>query len=110
MNDKVIGAAGITGHALVEQALSDGHQVTAFVGRTATYQRADMRVIEADAADGVAMEAAVLGQDALLDTIGGKIFYKNTTLESSAAQTIFPAMRRKGVPTRRHVHAGYREQ
>ncbi len=94
----VIGAAGKTGQAVVEQTLAAGHQVTAFVRQAATYtQRAGVRVVEGDAADRGAMEAAVRGQDAVLDTIGGKTPYKTTTLESSAAHAIIAAMRRHGV-------------
>lgn len=97
MNVLVIGAAGKTGQAVVEQALAAGHQVTAFVRQAAAYQRTGVRVVEGDAADRGAMEAAVLGQDAVLDTIGGKTPYKTTTLESSAAHSIIAAMRRHGV-------------
>jgi len=94
----VIGAAGKTGQAVVEQALAAGHQVTAFVRQAATYPPpAGVRVVEGDAADRRAMEAAVLGQDAVLDTIGGKTPYKTTTLESSVAHAIIAAMRRHGV-------------
>jgi putative NADH-flavin reductase len=42
------------------------------------------------------MNRAVLGQDAVIDTIGGKTPYKATTLESSAAKTIITAMQRSG--------------
>ncbi|MBC8135001.1 MAG: NAD(P)H-binding protein [Fibrella sp.] len=93
----VIGAAGKTGKAVVEQAVAAGHQVTAFVRNSGEYDVASVRVIEGDATDSVAMDAAVLGQDAVLDTIGGKTPYKATTLESGAARTIIASMRRSGV-------------
>ncbi|MEH2332428.1 NAD(P)-dependent oxidoreductase [Nostoc sp.] len=93
----VIGAAGKTGRAVVEQAVSASHQVTAFVHKADEYEVSDVRVIEGDATDSVAMDAAVLGQDAVLDTIGGKTPYKATTLESSAANTIIASMQRNGV-------------
>lgn len=93
----VIGAAGKTGRAVVEQALAAGHQVTAFVHTADDYNVSDVRVLEGDAADRNAMDAAVLGQDAVLDTIGGKTPYKTTTLESSAASTIIDSMQRNGV-------------
>lgn len=96
MNVLVIGAAGKTGKAVVEQAVAAGHQVTAFVRKAAEYQGPAVRVVEGDAADGNAMDAAVKGQEAVLDTIGGKTPYKATTLESSAAHTIIAAMRRQG--------------
>ncbi|MEH2145345.1 NAD(P)-dependent oxidoreductase [Nostoc sp.] len=93
----VIGAAGKTGRAVVEQAIAGGHQVTAFVHKVDEYEVSDVRVIEGDATDSATIDAAVLGQDAVLDTIGGKTPYKETTLESSAANTIIAAMQRNGV-------------
>ncbi|WP_298907946.1 NAD(P)-dependent oxidoreductase [uncultured Nostoc sp.] len=93
----VIGAAGKTGRAVIEQAIAGGHQVTAFVHKADEYEVSDVRVIEGDATDSATMDAAVLGQDAVLDTIGGKTPYKETTLESSAANTIIAAMQRNGV-------------
>ena len=93
----VIGAAGKTGTAVVEQAVAAGHEVTAFVQRADEYQGSNARVIEGDATDSDAINKAVAGQDAVLDTIGGKTPYKETTLESSAAQTIISSMQRNGV-------------
>ena len=98
MNVLIVGAAGKTGAALVGQALAAGHQVTAFVRKAADYQApAGVRVVEGEAADREAMATAVQGQDAVLDTIGGKTPYKETTLEASAAHSIIAAMRRHGV-------------
>ncbi len=93
MNVLVVGAAGKTGQLVVEQALAAGHRVTAFVHRAATYPRTDVRVVEGEATDREAMAAAVRGQDAVLDTIGGKTPYKATTLEADAACAIIAAMR-----------------
>lgn len=93
----VIGAAGKTGTEVVKQALAAGHEVTAFVHQAENYQVADVRVVEGDATDSDGMNAAVLGQDAVLDTIGGKTPYKTTTLEASAATNIIAAMQRQGV-------------
>ncbi len=81
----VIGAAGKTGMAVVEQAVAAGHQVTAFVRNADEYKVSNVRVVEGDATDSAVMDEAVIGQDAVLDTIGGKAPYKATTLESSAA-------------------------
>ncbi len=93
----VIGAAGKTGKAVTEQAVAAGHQVTAFVHTAAEYKVPDVRVIEGDAADSAAMDAAVFGQDAVFDTIGGKTPYKATTLETSVASTIIASMQRNDV-------------
>ena len=93
----VIGAGGKTGRAVVEQALAAGHEVTAFVHSAEGYDVPTVRVVTGDAADEAAMDNAVRGQDAVLDTIGGKTPYKDTTLESSVAATIIASMQRNGV-------------
>lgn len=93
----VIGAGGRTGRAVVEQAVAAGHEVTAFVHKANEYNVTNVRVVEGNAADSAVMDAAVPGQDAVMDTIGGKTPYKDTTLESSAASTIITAMQRNGV-------------
>lgn len=93
----VVGAAGKTGRAVVDQARAAGHEVTAFVRHAEGYDRPGVDVREGDAADPGAMDAAVAGQDAVIDTIGGKTPYKETTLETSAARTIIAAMQRNGV-------------
>lgn len=93
----VIGAAGKTGTAVVEQAVAAGHEVTAFVQRADEYKTPNVRVVEGNATDSVAMDKAVAGQDAVLDTIGGKTPYKTTTLEEDAARTIIASMQRNGV-------------
>ena len=94
----VIGAAGKSGMAVVEKALADGHDVTAFVHNIEGYlPSSDVRVIEGDARDRSAMDSAMLGQDAVIDTIGGKLSFKSTTLESSAAANIIASMQSSGV-------------
>ena len=45
-------------------------------------------VEQGDAADRAGMDAAVLGQDAVLDAAGAKTPYEATTLEASVAGTI----------------------
>jgi len=93
----VIGAAGKTGKDVVEQAAAAGHDVTAFVRKADEYKGPNVRVIEGDATNTSDMDAAVRGQDAVLDTIGGKTPYKATTLESSAASAVIASMQQNGV-------------
>ena len=97
MNVLVIGAAGRTGKAVVAQAVAAGHQVTAFVHQAGDSAAPNVRVIVGDATDSAAVAAAVAGQDAVLDTIGGKTPYKSTTLEANVAHTVIAAMRQHGV-------------
>ena len=93
----VIGAAGKSGRAVVEAALSAGHQVTACVRTIGEYQPANVTMIQGDATDVLDMERAIAGQDAVIDTIGGKSPFKSDGSESRAAEAITSAMRKHGV-------------
>lgn len=93
----VLGAAGKTGSAVVQQALAAGHEVTAFVQKADEYQQEGARVVEGDATNSATMEQAVAGQDAVLDAVGGKTPYKTTTLEETVARNIISSMQRNGV-------------
>ncbi len=93
----VIGAAGKSGEALVNEALAAGHKVTAFVRGAAQYKKANVRVVAGDVLDAAAVDVAVAGQDAVIDALGGKTPWKVTTMETSAAHNIVDAMRRNGV-------------
>ena len=93
----VIGAAGKSGEALVNEALAAGHKVTACVRGAAQYKKANVRVVAGDVLDAAAVDVAVAGQDAVIDALGGKTPWKVTTMETSAAHNIVDAMRRNGV-------------
>ncbi len=93
----VVGAAGKTGRAVVEQAVAAGHEVTAFVRKADEYDGSNVRIVEGDATNRADVDTAIRGQDAVIDTIGGKTPYKETTLESSAANTIIASMQQNGV-------------
>src|SRR5882757_4354668 len=67
----VVGAAGGVGHALVEQAVARGHDVTAFVRDALNYRRTEVRVVAGDARDPHKMSEAVAGQNAVVNAIGG---------------------------------------
>lgn len=43
------------------------------------------------------IEAAVTGQDAVINTVGGKTPHKNPTLETMVTTSIITAMQRRGV-------------
>ena len=93
----VVGAAGKSGEALVEQALAEGHQVTAFVDDASEYKQNGVRVVEGDVLDSAKVDEAVAGQDAVLDALGGHTPYKQTTLETNAARNVIAAMQNHGV-------------
>jgi putative NADH-flavin reductase len=93
----VIGAAGKSGEALVNEALAAGHEVTAFVRGTSHYKKENVRVVAGNVLDATAVDVAVAGQDAVIDALGGKTPWKVTTMETSAAHNIVDAMQRNGV-------------
>jgi putative NADH-flavin reductase len=97
MNVIVFGATGKTGSLVVEKALTAGHTVTAFVHDATHVTHPDVRVITGDASDPAAVRQAVAGQDAVIDTIGGKSPYKDTELEQTAARNIINAMHAENV-------------
>jgi uncharacterized protein YbjT (DUF2867 family) len=97
MNVLVIGAAGKTGSLVVERAVAAGHAVTAFVRDAATYHPpANIRVVVGDATDRASVDKAVVGQDAVIDTIAGKTPYRKTLLERRAAGAVVASMKANG--------------
>ena len=88
----VFGASGKTGSLVVEKSLAAGHAVTVFIHEKRT-KESGVRVIVGSAQDPEAVRNALAGQDAVIDTIGGKTPYKATDLETSAARNIMEGMR-----------------
>ncbi len=93
----VIGATGKTGTAVVDRAVAAGHDVTAFVHNAETYHRTDVRVAQGDALQAEEVAAALAGQQAVIDTLGGATPYQPTTLETDAARILVAAMKEHGV-------------
>jgi putative NADH-flavin reductase len=95
----VLGASGRTGQLLVAKALAHGHEVTAFVrdpSRLAiTSER--LRVVQGDAREGVALEQAVRGQDAVISVLGVGDSFKPNGLIAACGPRIVSAMEREGV-------------
>ncbi len=92
----VFGAAGKTGSLVVDRALAAGHTVTVFL-HEAKEQAPGVRVLAGDAHDAGAVRQAIAGQEAVIDSIGGKTPYKDTDLETIAARNIVAAMQAEGV-------------
>ena len=72
MNVLVFGATGGTGRALVEQALQQGHMVTAFARDPSKVRvtHKNLRVARGNILDPASVEAALKGQDAALSALG----------------------------------------
>jgi len=68
----IFGATGQTGRLLIERAVSEGHEVTAFVrdpGRLNLPGRS-VRVVQGDVLDAESVDRAVAGQEAVLVALG----------------------------------------
>jgi len=87
----VLGASGPTGRHVVDQALQQGHDVTAFVRDPARLpvQHARLRVVAGDATDPDAVRQAVRGQDAVISTLGvGQSFASNELITRSVPNIV----------------------
>ena len=93
----VFGANGKTGSLVVDKAIEAGHSVTVFVHDAGQTERPGVSIVRGDAGDPEAVRGAIAGQDAVIDTIGGKTPYKDTELERTAAKNIVDAMQAEGV-------------
>src|SRR6185503_1776314 len=64
----VVGATGGTGRQLVQHALEQGHQVTAFVRNPARLgiEHENLRIVKGDVLDYASVESAMRGQSAVL--------------------------------------------
>ena len=94
MNLLVIGAAGRTGQLVVDQALSAGHTITAFVHSEEDYEApARVATFQGDVLKPESVTEAMQQQDAVIDTLGGHVPWRQTTLETNGARNVIAAMR-----------------
>eukprot|EP00439_Symbiodinium_sp_Y106_P088399 s1_g935.t1 len=92
----IFGATGSLGRHLVEQALAQGEEVTAFL-RDASALGVDhenLRLIEGDVLDPVAVDRAVKGHDAALIALGAG---RKGGVRAAGTKHIVEAMERHGV-------------
>jgi putative NADH-flavin reductase len=94
----VFGATGGTGRQLVEQALAQSHDVTAFVRNPAALglKHPRLTIVQGDAMDAPAVERAVPGHDAVLSSLGAPAM-RTGTVRSEGTRNIVRAMARAGV-------------
>jgi putative NADH-flavin reductase len=99
MNVVVFGGSGKAGSAIAERGLDRGDSVTAFsrtVGRLGPLAgRPGLRVLTGDASDPQAVEAALVGQDAVLSALGAGTLEPTTYLHD-ITHVVVDAMRDKG--------------
>jgi len=96
----VIGATGATGRQLVQQALEQGHQVTAFVRDPSKLQiaHANLQIATGDVLDYASVESAMRGQSAVLSALGHKRFFYPNKIQSDGMRNILQAMKACDVP------------
>src|SRR5512134_2823031 len=94
----LFGATGRTGRCIVEQALAQGHRVTAFARNSAAIatKHASLRVVQGNALDPAAVERAVQGQDAVLSALGIKPWTREPVL-LEGTRNILAAMEKHSV-------------
>jgi uncharacterized protein YbjT (DUF2867 family) len=95
----IIGATGGTGHQLVEQALAQGHHVTAFARNPAklSLRHPKLRVLKGDVLEEATLEPAMEGQDAVLCALGHKRFFGPSKILSEGTLNLLRAMKSAGV-------------
>lgn len=94
----VFGATGGTGRQLVQQALEQGHEVTAFLRSPEKLRlsHANLRLAQGDVLDAAAVARAVPGHDAVLCALGAPAL-KTGVVRSAGTRNIVAAMEKAGV-------------
>ena len=88
----VFGANGATGRLVVDEALAEGHRVSAFVRGASAPFPDDVRVITGDATDMRAVRTAMPGHDAVICTLGVRNALRSGRLIERSLGEIVPAM------------------
>lgn len=96
MKTLIFGSTGSIGRQLVEQALAQGHAVTAFARDPAklNIKHANLEVVQGDVMDFASVEKAVQDQEAVLCSLGAG---KQGTIRSEGTRHIIHAMEKAGV-------------
>lgn len=92
----IFGATGGTGRHLIQQALRQGHEVTAFVRDPSKLNIPQLKVLQGDVMDYASVEQAVSGHDAVLSALGAPA-NKTGTIRSAGTLHIIRAMEKIGV-------------
>ncbi|WP_127353992.1 NAD(P)-dependent oxidoreductase [Actinacidiphila soli] len=95
----IFGANGPTGRQATEQAIAEGHTVTAVTRRPEAFPLSDprLRVVGADVLDPAAVERTVAGQEAVISALGVPYRRSPVTVYSAGITHITQAMTKHGV-------------
>ncbi len=94
----IFGASGGTGRQIVEQAISQGHIVSAFVRNPSAFdfKHPNLTLVRGDVMDPVSVEQAMQDHDAVLSSIGSPA-NKIGTIRSEGTNNIIRAMEKAGI-------------
>jgi uncharacterized protein YbjT (DUF2867 family) len=99
VNVLVVGATGGLGRAIVDEALTRGHDVTALVRDPARAGFGEeVRTVEGDVLKPQTLSPAVRGKDAVLCALGTPSPRKPITLLEDGTRNLVAAMEQEGVP------------
>jgi putative NADH-flavin reductase len=108
MRVTVLGATGGIGRLLIQQALDQGHQVTAFARapEKITLQSPLLRIVGGDLFNAQQMSEAIRGSETVLSAFGPTAL-RRTHLRRDFARTLVHAMRAAGVRRFLHVSSAF---
>lgn len=108
MRLSVLGATGAIGKLLLQQAVEQGYQVTAFARapKKIGLQSPRLRVVAGDLFNAQQMADAIRGSDAVLSAFGPTTL-RRTHLRRDFARTLVSAMRLAGVRRFLHVSSAF---
>jgi uncharacterized protein len=99
MNIALIGASGFVGSALLKEALSRGHRVTALVNTPAKIApQPNLEVVQADVLDRAGLVARLRGHDAVVSAFSGHAQADVFGYYVKGIRTIADAVKEAGVP------------
>ncbi len=95
----IFGSTGGTGRQVMEQALEQGHDVTAFVRspEKLNQKHEKLQVVKGNVLDFASVESAIQGQDAVLCTLGLPAIMDKSNLRANGTKNIIRAMEKTGV-------------
>jgi uncharacterized protein YbjT (DUF2867 family) len=96
----VIGGTGGTGRQVIQQALEQGHTVTALVRKPKKLkiEHPNLRVVQGNVRDYASVESAMGGQSAVLSALGHKRWFYPNKILSEGTRNILRAMKARNVP------------
>ncbi len=92
----VFGATGTIGQQVVQQALAEGHEVTAFVRNPSTFEieGANLNVVQGNVLDAADVAAAVPGHDGTVIALGAG---RNGGIRANGTRNVVDAMTQYGI-------------